>query len=782
MKKNVRIFIKLVAVILLTVLFIWLIYTDEKVLQLKQPEGELMQVSDVQILLNELVKASNGKLDGSVLEKIYNKSAANSEEYLNYSAYLEILDGVFGETEQAYEKEKITYKNKYRGEFFLLKKDWYNSYEKILAFYGLTDIIQIKTVEIFGNNGILTGEKTIEDGKLLGKDGQVYTCISEKFTDLKFTSVKACVRENSLLTLLEILPDKSTIENVWIMEDDGSNIQFFYEDYELLGEYILNGHESKNDDSHALREQVGDITFQKGIISDILVKSDRISGKLLGISDNQLEIEGYGKLDMKDNSVGYQLYEELGRAEWSDLAIGYDFADFVLEDGKICAFLITRKEKMETIRVALKNNNFGSLYHDKITLVSSDSMTIYYGEYQQRQQEKVAPGQKITIEAGDDYLKGDRMEIIPDVNTGKIQVLSLNRSQGIPSYRGRMEIVKTGEGLVLVNEVLLEEYLYSVVPSEMPASYPMEALKAQAICARTYGYRYLKQPGYAALGAHVDDSVGYQVYNNIAENVNSTKAVKETTGMLLLYEGEPVSTYYYSTSCGFGADAGVWNEEQREQYPYLGAVRIAGTEGKEITVNELSAEENFRAYITHTDENAYEKEEPWFRWEYQVDDLDTGKLYQRLKERFDAAPGKVLTCVEKEFESKEPKEFKKVYDIQSLTRKEGGVMDELLIETDKGTYKVISEYNIRYVLNQGGEVIRQDGSSCESSLLLPSAYLIIDTVKSEKNVVGYTIIGGGYGHGVGMSQNGARAMGLLGEDCGSILSFYFKGCQLDKVY
>ena len=134
------------------------------------------------------------------------------------------------------------------------------------------------------------------------------------------------------------------------------------------------------------------------------------------------------------------------------------------------------------------------------------------------------------------------------------------------------------------------------------------------------------------------------------------------------------------------------------------------------------------------------------------------------------------------YESKEPKEFKKVYEIRCVKRKEGGVIDEILIETDKGTYKVISEYNIRYVLNQGGDVIRQDGSPYTSNALLPSAYLIIDVVKEDKNVIGYTIIGGGYGHGVGMSQNGARAMGLAHEDCESILSFYFQGSQLNKLY
>lgn len=782
MEKNVRIFIKLVVVILLTALFIWLIYTDERVLQLEQPEGELIQSSDVLILLKEFAQVSGRQIDSGVLEKI--SAFSEAEKYLNYDTYMEILDCVLGEEDQSYEKEKITYKNKYRGEFFLLKKDWYNSYEIILAYYGLTDFIQLDTVEVLGGSELLTGEKTLEDESLLGKDGKVYTCISKEFMNLKYTKAKAYVRENRLLTLVEILPEKCILENVWIMEDDGNNIQFFYEDYEILGEY-----KRESGDSQIFREQVGNINFQEGTISDIAVKGERISGKLLSISDEKIELEGYGSIEINTNSVGYKLYEKLSKADRSDLSIGYDFADFVLENGKVCAFLITRKEEMETIRVAIKSNNFNSLYHDKIILACQDSMTIFYGDYEQRKQEKVAPGQEITIEAGDEYLLGDRMEIVPDVNTGKIQVLSLNRSQGTPSYRGSMEIVETKDGLILINEVLLEEYLYSVVPSEMPASYPIEALKAQAICARTYGYRYLEQPGYAALGAHVDDSVGYQVYNNIPENVNSTKAVKETTGMLLLYAEEPVSTYYYSTSCGFGADAGVWNEDQKEQLPYLNAVHIAKEEG-DYTAAELTEEDKFRAYITETDQNAYEKEEPWFRWKYQIDELDVALLFQRMEERYRAVPGKVLIFTGEDgeeenaqlFEAKEPKKFKKVYNIQCLKRKEGGVMDELLIETDKGTYKIVSEYNIRYILNQGGAVTRQDGSSYESNTLLPSAYLIIDIVKPEESVVGYTISGGGYGHGVGMSQNGARAMGMEEMNCESILSFYFKDCQLDKIY
>lgn len=789
MKKNERILIKLIAVAVLTLLFIWLVYQDEKVYQLSQPEGDLAETEDVKILLMELQKNSAGKIDAAALTELIEKYLGEEDEGIQYGAYLEILDCMIGKEGQSEEgdrlRKSITYKERYREDFFILKKDWYDSYKKLIKYYGLEETIKEETITILCGNADIMGENQIGENCLLGKDGKALSYISSKFEGLKFTGVKAFVNGDVLLTLVEEEPGKEKLENIWIMEAEEEKIRFFYNEYEIVARA-----QQAVEEPLKTREQVADLVYKDGEILKIDVKNERISGKLLGLDEKLIEIGGHGKIPVKENCVGFMLYESLRRADRSELSIGYDFADFVLEDGKICAFLITKKEKMETIRVAIRSDGFESLYHDRFVLSCQDDMTVFYGDYDDRKQEKIEAGQELVIESGSRYLTGDRIEIVPSVNTGRIQVLSLKRSQGTPAYRGKLEIVRADEGLILINEVLLEEYLYSVVPSEMPAAYPEESLKAQAICARTYGYRYLIQPGYEKLGAHVDDSVGYQVYNNIAENVNSTKAVKETAGMLLMYEDEPVSTYYYSTSCGFGADAGVWNEDQKEKMPYLKSEHIARQGEEQILAGDLSQEENFRAYILQIDEDAYEKEEAWFRWSYQVDNLDESLLFKRLKERFHAGKTKVLTYMGEgspdeeadQFESKEPKEFKEVYDIRCIKRKEGGVMEELLIETDKGVYKVISEYNIRYILNQKGAVVRQDGSLSEGFSLLPSAYLIIDVVKSGKDVVGYTIIGGGYGHGVGMSQNGARAMGMADMDCDSILSFFYKDCRIDKIY
>ncbi len=134
MDRQIRIIVKLGLVIVLTVLLIWLIDTDKNVLQIKQPEGEFVPSSDVWILVNEL-ELAGAKFENGAMEEIHTLTQA--EEYLSYHTYLKILDSLMGGTEQIYEKEKILYKNKYKEEFLVLKKDWYKGYEVILASMGL---------------------------------------------------------------------------------------------------------------------------------------------------------------------------------------------------------------------------------------------------------------------------------------------------------------------------------------------------------------------------------------------------------------------------------------------------------------------------------------------------------------------------------------------------------------------------------------------------------------------------------------------------------------------
>lgn len=789
MEKNIRIFGKIVLIILCTLCFIWLIQKDETFFQLKQPAGEEIDREDAEILIQAAIEVMEEKDREHTGEKLQIWIGEDSQKdqtevapkevllYEDYSRLLEIM-----EAEKGTWQEEYTYKKQYRGDFYLLKEDWIRFFDAFLVHYGLSEKIGKEEVPILTGRENLTGE-SVGEGFLLTEKGEVVAYNSKEFENCYFTNVTAYVRkadskrQKELLTVEKKNNKKVTLENVWVMEKDEEQVQFFYNGFEVISSL---GKEKGN--TELLREMVSDITFQEGTLIKIQQKTERVSGRLLRMNDTEMELEGSGTFKLTENVKIYQLYEELRECRSDDLRIGYDFADFVLEDGKICAALIMRKENMENIRVAIKNDGFTSLYHESLIFQADCDLKLIYGPYEERKTLMIAEGEEIKIEQSSEYLDGDRVELIPGVQSGKIQVSSLQRNQGIPTYRGRFEILDTEDGLVLINEVLLEEYLYSVVPSEMPASYPQEALKAQAVCARTYAYQYLLSPGLADLGAHVDDSVGYQVYNNIAENSNSTKAVKETMGELLFHEGEIVSTYYYSTSCGFGADAGVWKEENKEAMSYLVSRHISAGEDV-LAPEDMTEEAVVREYLLTVNEDDFEAGEAWYRWQYKTEELDVEKMAERIKARYDVAPDKIMTRTEEGvYDSCTPELFTEIYEISVLKRREGGIVDELLIHTNKGIYKIISEYNVRYVLNAGGSVTKQDGTETVNGQLLPSAYIVIDVIRDGDIITGYQVIGGGYGHGVGMSQNGAKAMGLQGKKCEEILPFFYSKCEIKKMY
>ena len=138
---------------------------------------------------------------------------------------------------------------------------------------------------------------------------------------------------------------------------------------------------------------------------------------------------------------------------------------------------------------------------------------------------------------------------------------------------------------------------------------------------------------------------------------------------------------------------------------------------------------------------------------------------------------------EGEFVSKDIEELGDILDIKITKRIIGGVADELLIVSENAVIKVLSELNIRYVLSDGvTKVLRQTLDEVNASATLPSAFIIIDLEKEDDNVIGYKITGGGFGHGVGMSQNGAKSMAAQGKTYEEILKFFYEGIELKELY
>ncbi len=594
------------------------------------------------------------------------------------------------------------------------------------------------------------------------------------------------------------IPVIELLTNVWIMEEGEEGLKIFRdgvcEDYPWGEISAGNGERAQYRPDSSVREQVADIVLADGGVASVRLKLDKINGKILGADDSFIEVEGYGRLPLAADYKGYRLYDSLAMCACKDLLFGYSFTDLCMEDGQVCAVLMVKEEVMEYIRVLIKASDYSGNFHEAPLLTCDTDYTVVYGPYENQKSERHAAWEELSFGADSAYFETDRIRIVPSVLTGKVVLKNCSRAQGVPSYRGCMELLRTEDGVVLVNEVLLEEYLYSVVPSEMPRTYPAEALKAQAVSARTYAYSSMEHAGYPGYGAHVDDSTSYQVYNNILEQESTTTAVKDTYGQVLLTDGGvPAESFYYSTSCGVGSDTNVWKTTAAPTLTYIRSKALnraamslaqAGDDAGAVQPGEaLMEEEAFRAFITSKNPDDFEASEGWYRWSYQAGQPDRERMLGILQKRYKANKNLVLTWKDNAYVSEEIVSLDDITDIYVEKRGMGGVADELVIETASQKIKVISEYNIRSLLCDGAtKVARQDGSRIDSPNLLPSAFFIIDTVKEDGKVTGYTLTGGGFGHGAGMSQNAARHMAEEGYTAREILLYFYERCSIINLY
>lgn len=565
--------------------------------------------------------------------------------------------------------------------------------------------------------------------------------------------------------------------NAWVLSDDGEYVTVYTDGGE---ERFQKGRSVSGILGGTRSECLADLHLTDGVISEMRYKTERFSGKVLSVSTDRIEIEGRGSIPVAGSCRGYRLFGTLSSLGLSDIPIGVENTDFLLEDGSICGFLLVREEQMDTIRVLIHTSQYASRFHQELTLTADTDFVIRYGTYPDRTEEQFQAGEEITFLPGCGYLRGERVQVIPEALTGKVILRNVDRVEGNGMYAGQMELVDTPEGIALINVLPLEEYLLSVVPSEMPASFPEEALKAQAICARTYAFSRMQRAAFAGLGAHVDDSVSFQVYNNIEPHPNATRAVRETYGKKLFApSGEPAETFYYSTSCGLGSDATVWKTAAASALTYLSAREIR-PEGAFLT--EVPTEEWLRDYLSSAHPEDYEAEEGYYRWQYQVKEADPDRLLSRLQEKYRSSPALVLTQTgdAEGFSSENaPRNLGTLVALQVRKRGAGGVAEELLIEGSEATYLVLSENAIRFVLCDGTTpVLLQNGKERECRNLLPSGFFYIETDAEGETLKGYTLIGGGYGHGAGMSQNAAKHMANAGMTAEEILAFFYGGCQI----
>lgn len=355
-----------------------------------------------------------------------------------------------------------------------------------------------------------------------------------------------------------------------------------------------------------------------------------------------------------------------------------------------------------SIRVLITDSSWQSCYHTFITIEQNGQKHTYTQDSPELQK---AP---LLLEGGEEG----------------IAVLSISRAQNPPVYYGALEIKRTDQGLLLINQLPLEKYLEAVVPSEMPSSYEEQALMAQAVCARTYAVCQMKEKSlWEEFGADVDDSVNYQVYGNFRGDKNTSQAVKKTRGQILCQDGEPITAYYFSTSAGQTSTDEIW-----------GAGKAA-------------------SYLKSV-ECGFDQEAPWSSWSVEI---PWERIEESAKNRW--ANGGLKS-------------------LQAVKKNASGAVTGLEIDMEEGSALLEGEYEIREFLSPEGLIITEkDGSQTKGGSLLPSAYF--DLAIEQGALV--HIQGKGYGHGVGMSQNGANEMAKEGYIWQEILNYFFRDVTIESL-
>ena len=430
-----------------------------------------------------------------------------------------------------------------------------------------------------------------------------------------------------------------------------------------------------------------------------------------------------------------------------------------------CAMPSFATEATTLVRVGITDNNFQNVLRQNITVYST-SDCIICDKSTRRMLMNVPSETDIVIKNSISGLEvnvngqgGTLRDFVIISPEGLLGVKDLKR-KGLPAiYHGAFELVQSPDhkGFYLVNIVELQEYLKGVVPNEMPIRFGLEALKAQTVAARNY---VLTPRTQAYEEFNVVDSVSSQVYFGAnTESDLATRAVMETDGIVALYDNEPILALYSSTAGGYTESyAYAFSDPKTKLFPSISKPYLVAVPDKE-DFEKLDNEDNAREFYS-SKVPSYDIDSPYYRWKKE---WAVGELENVLKKTLPAqSKTGFVNPVFKEYD-----ELGTIKDIKVMRRGASGKVIELDLMTSKGCWRISKELVIR-------RVFQKDGIS------LPSANVVFDKkLDPYGNVTDITVFGGGFGHGVGMSQFGAGYMALkLEQPYYNILRHYYSGISL----
>ncbi|MCL1878071.1 MAG: hypothetical protein FWF80_04370, partial [Defluviitaleaceae bacterium] len=195
---------------------------------------------------------------------------------------------------------------------------------------------------------------------------------------------------------------------------------------------------------------------------------------------------------------------------------------------------------------------------------------------------------------------------------------------------------------------------------------------------------------------------------------------------------------------------------------------------------DLRTEAGAATFFRNTEISAVDENFPWFRWQITMTTEElSDRINAKLAERQAANPALIHVIDINDDPTDYPAVSIGYLKHLAVTRRgQGGNVMEMIFYGSDATVRVQTEFNIRTLLNPGDiPVVRHDGTFSQNLTLLPSAFFTIEQ-HSVKSLYAVTFFGGGNGHGVGMSQNGVRALLDMGLNYAQILNHYYPGTEI----
>lgn len=419
---------------------------------------------------------------------------------------------------------------------------------------------------------------------------------------------------------------------------------------------------------------------------------------------------------------------------------------FIISLILITAVSASASEYRSEVKVGLK---YGAVAGDSVTLSSSSGLTVYdaaLGTVLYTSQ----PSEDIYIQMGSTgFAAWNKFD------AGTITKISVQPAQGTTiicdgkEYRGYIYIERTADGeLLVINYVGTDDYVSSVLGKEMSYTWPKEALKAQSVCARNFVLT--RGNTHKTYGFDVCTTTHCQVYGGVAsEHENTRQAVNETKGILARYNGELVGLFFFATSSGQTEDVeNVWGTE----YGYLKSVPD--------TYENPEKASKYRWNVTLTRQEIEQK--------LKNAGADIGTLTKVTIDSVSSS-GRVTQMTFHGTQGQHCVKREKCRTILGLYSQKFTVMPDAAVNivTTSGVAQApLYAQNSLGISGVAGYNVLTGGGVLTG--------LNIDSAGADS----YIINGGGYGHGVGMSQWGARGMAENGFTYEQILRHYFTDIEL----